>query len=149
MRQYIEYELVTKDLARHRYKYGDKRPFETETSKEKPTEKAPKQEEKTLEIQIKEAFETSTEPPKEEKPAKAARKKPQLNIFEDTPLEELNKEIESQINKDGYYDELLPSDYGIEFTKAKKKKAPVLVFVAAGILFIAAIIVLTVSIGRL
>ena len=133
MAKYLQYEIVTKTLKKHTYQIGLSKSIEVDLPPEMPKiEDAPAQ----VEVQKPDIKEIS-------------KKKRKISIFEESNNEDLYKKAEEIINEDHYYDEILPYDYGLDFTKRKKRKVSLAAIIGIAALFIFAIIMLTVNLKKI
>ena len=140
MATYFKYDVVTKTLKKHRFRYDFKEPSSPAIE---PEEIIETQDFLLNEEIIPKPIDASVYETKTEK-----HKIKHLSLFEDNDKEELLKKIEEKINEDHYYDELLPFDYGRDYLKQRKKKISPAMIGLFGTLFIIIIFVLIIYLKK-
>jgi len=127
-----EFEVVSRPLKHHRYRIESKEPLKCAEAYFAAENESLLQSEDT-------SF---------EEPALSEKPKRKFDFFEEEK-EGITEKLEAVINADGYYNEILPADYGEETVSVKRKKAPPYVFIIAALMFILAIALIAVNLGKL
>lgn len=138
MATYLKYDIVSKTLKNHRYRFDHEKVSQgPDIIDENPLKNEVKTPLCNEEFSATSSDKASTF---QKKAINKIPRKARLSLFEESQdKDNIQKKIESVINEDHYYDELLPYDYGRTFLKPIKKKLPL----TAIIVFFAAFIAIT------